>query len=265
MSSDDRREAQYRELMDGTLPQIDQHNRRSADIVLRTLLEYLQPASVLDVGCGLGTWLLAAKAAGIQDVQGVEATWFDRGKLAIDPSLVHFCDLEQPFSLGRRFDLAICIEVAEHLSPEAAPTFVASLVEHSDVVYFSAAIPHQGGTHHVNERFPDYWANLFEAHGYRPVDLIRPRYWLDLKLLVYLRQQSLLYVHDRVLQADPRLAEEHARLRMLSVVNPHTWIHRAKNEAQELKELRALREYLLQGGTFSVAVSPDGKYAVNKV
>lgn len=84
-------------------------------------------------------------------------------------------DLESDFSLGERFDLVQCLEVAEHLSPASGPTLVASLVRHGEVVLFSAASPGQGGEFHINEREPEYWRSLFIELGYRMYDSIRPR------------------------------------------------------------------------------------------
>jgi hypothetical protein len=61
----------------------------------------------------------------------------------------------------RTFDLAICLEVAEHLPPEAAEGFIDSLTRLAPVVLFSAAITFQVGNQHLNGQWPDYWATLF--------------------------------------------------------------------------------------------------------
>ena len=161
MAKDDRRSENYRNLTEDVLSKTVVHNRASADRILQVLFEYVRPSSVLDVGCGLGTWLKAVLDLGISDIRGVEGNWLDRSKLEIDGGLVEVCDLEHGFSLGRKFDLTICLEVGEHLSPAAAEGFVRSLVNHSDVILFSAAIPYQRGADHRNERFPDYWAKFF--------------------------------------------------------------------------------------------------------
>lgn len=62
-------------------------------------------------------------------------------------------DLANPLKepLGR-FDLAISVEVAEHLPKEAAETFIDNLVSLSDEVVFGAAYEHQGGVNHLNEQ-----------------------------------------------------------------------------------------------------------------
>ena len=69
-------------------------------------------------------------------------------------------------NLGR-FDVAICIEVAEHLPKRVAPALVEGLAAMSDRVLFTAAQPGQGGTHHVNEQPREFWLDLFARHGLR--------------------------------------------------------------------------------------------------
>src|SRR5215471_5102300 len=106
--------------------------------VLEMLFKLYQPQSVLDVGCGLGIWLKTASELGVPDVRGVEGAWVDPTLLEVPAERVQIRDLEKGFDLNRKFDLVICLEVAEHLSPGAAESFVGSLVRHAPVVVFSA-------------------------------------------------------------------------------------------------------------------------------
>lgn len=100
-------------------------------------------------------------------------------------------DLEIGFSLARRFDLVVCLEVTEHLPERCATTFVESLTNQSDLILLSAAIPFQGGHHHVNEQFLDYWVKLFAIHAIRPLDFVRPRIWNDSRVMWWLRLNPL--------------------------------------------------------------------------
>ena len=196
---------------------------QSAEQVLRTLFAKVKPTSLLDVGCGVGTWLAAADRLGVADLLGIEGPWVKDATLQTDRSRIVVHDLEQGFDLERKFDLVASIEVAEHLSPAAANQFVASLVRHGELVLFSAAIPGQGGTGHLNEQFPDYWAVRFLEHGYRPIDFVRRALWTDRSVQVWLRQNVIPF-------ASPRFLVEHAWAREiadgsgpLSIVHPELY------------------------------------------
>ena len=96
---------------------------------------------------------------------------------------------------------AVCVEVAEHLAPSRGPALVEELCALAPNVLFSAAIPGQGGTHHLNERWQSYWASLFRKHGYEPFDIIRPRVWDNSSVEYWYRQNCLLYVKNALPEA----------------------------------------------------------------
>jgi SAM-dependent methyltransferase len=168
--------------------------RTSAEIVVPIIVDRLHPTSVLDVGCGRGTWLRVFGDAGVRDLFGVDGPHISPSDLEIAAERFRGHDLGEPLDLGRRFDLATSLEVGEHLDERAAPTLVASLVAHAPAVLFSAAVPAQGGAGHVNERWPSYWAQLFAAHGYRAIDLVRPLVWNDDRVAFWYAQNTLLYL-----------------------------------------------------------------------
>jgi len=181
----------------GFFDQLVQGTKESAQIVVPMVHELLRPASVLDVGCGAGTWLAAWRTAGVSDVLGIDGDYVDRTKLQIPSDTFVPVDLQQSFSLGRTFDLVQTLEVAEHLDETCADTFVESLARHGDTVLFSAAVPGQGGTHHVNEQWPSYWAKKFAKAGYTCYDIMRPRIWADPGILWWYRQNILLFARGR--------------------------------------------------------------------
>ncbi len=194
----------------------------SADRMLSMVLERLPPVnSVVDVGCGLGTWLLIfLKLQNKQvDILGIDGPWMDPDLLVIpkDSFLAVDLSLETP-RIERKYDLAISLEVAEHLPPEKAEEFISFLTDISDFVLFSAAIPFQGGTNHFNEQWQGYWADLFEQNGYVPIDFIRPGLWNDDKISFHYRQNTILYSRkDRVKEINlPSLLDG----QMLSLSHP---------------------------------------------
>jgi len=97
----------------------------------------------------------------------------------------------------------VCLEVAEHLSPLRADPFIGTLTELAPAVLFSAAIPGQGGTSHLNERWQSYWAGLFASRGYVAIDAIRPRVRGLEDIDWWYRQNTILYVQPGLVSSLP--------------------------------------------------------------
>lgn len=127
-------------------------SRRSAKVIVPLVLELIQPRSVIDVGCGVGAWLSVFKECGVRDIMGVDGDYIDKKMLQIPQERFLSFDLREPLRMDRQFDLVVSFEVAEHLPSECAERFVDSLVRLGPAILFSAAIPFQGGAHHMNEQ-----------------------------------------------------------------------------------------------------------------
>lgn len=169
----------------------------SAQSVLPVVFELVGlPSSMLDVGCGVATWGRAARELGVDDYLGIDGDWVPREQLRVPQEQFWPTDLLQidHLKIDRRFDLAICLEVAEHLPESAAAKLVKFLTAHADRVLFGAAVPGQGGTHHVNERWQSYWAEMFWECGFDPFDSVRPRIAGDVQIEYWYRQNTILYV-----------------------------------------------------------------------
>ena len=203
---------------------------QSARHIVPLVLELVQPNSVVDVGCGTGEFLHVFKENGIKDLFGIDGKWVNKKKLRIPGNFFLPRNLEKPLRIGRKFDLVVSLEVAEHLPEKSAKTFVETLTNLGPVVLFSAAIPFQGGTHHVNEQWPEYWAKLFEKKGYVPVDCIRRKIWNNDKISFWYAQNTLLFVKKNYLKNNAKLKKEFEQTGglALSKVHPKLYLARAK-------------------------------------
>jgi hypothetical protein len=193
---------------------------RSARVIVPWILDCVSPSSVIDLGCGLCDWLSVFEDIGIGDVLGVDGSHVQADHLAIDPGRFATHDLTRPYCGHRRFDLAMCLEVGEHLPDECAAGLVQSLTELAPVALFSAAIPSQRGLHHVNCQWPEYWARLFRARGFVALDCVRQSLWTDSRIDWWYRQNLILYVAEQELSRFPRLAAFPPTETLLPLVHP---------------------------------------------
>jgi len=166
---------------------------RSAQIVVPIVLSLFPCRSVVDFGCGVGGWLKEFERHGISDYLGVDGDYVSRDLLKIPADRFRPTDLRNVDDLGRGFDLACSLEVAEHLPENRAKPFVAALTKAAPVILFSAAVPLQGGTDHLNEQPQSYWAKLFAEHGYIVLDCIRPAIFDDYRVEWWYRQNILMF------------------------------------------------------------------------
>jgi methyltransferase family protein len=158
----------------------------SAVGLVPALCGLLSPSSVLDVGCGQGEWVEAFKVYCCEDVLGVDIA-------APEGENYLRVDLTERLGLGRVFNLALCLEVGEHLPESAADTLIDTLATHSDTVVFSAAVVGQEGTGHINCQPHEYWHEKFEARGYAMEDTIRPLIAMDWRISPWYRSNVFLY------------------------------------------------------------------------
>jgi SAM-dependent methyltransferase len=171
---------------------------RCAELIVPWLVSVFRPRRVVDVGCGVGTWASVFIREGVQDTFGIDGDYVDRNQLLIPAehfitmnlSHVDACSIEL-----REFDFAMSVEVAEHLPPTQAKTFVKFLTALAPVVLFGAAIPGQGGVNHINEQWQSYWKELFEVEKYVAHDIVRPRLWVK-PVPWWYKQNSIIFIRD---------------------------------------------------------------------
>ncbi len=201
---------------------------RSAMKIIPLVQELIPIKSVVDVGCGTGSWLKAFQKNGVRTIYGVDGN--QTGLLEIPRNRFFRTDLRRPFKLKEKFDLAVSVEVAEHLPKKSADSFVKNLTDLAPAVLFSAAIPGQGGDHHINEQWPEYWASKFNRRGFVALDCIRTKIWKDREICWWYRQNLILYVRKSLMLENPKLsgipiADPPQRF-IYPRVNPHSRLRR---------------------------------------
>lgn len=161
----------------------------SAEVVVPWITNILDPVTVIDVGCGEGWWAaeFCRHGSSVVGVDGHEPY----PTMPIDHYVQH--DLREPIPAHfGPVDLAVSLEVAEHLPPERAAAFVSELCHLAPVVVFSAAAPGQGGVGHVNEQPLTYWASIFADLGYVTDGGLRWQIWDDDRVEPWYRQNLVI-------------------------------------------------------------------------
>ena len=192
------------------------HNLESPRHVVPEIVRQLQPKSVLDVGCGIGTWLKVFEEQGVVDILGLDGDHVDRSLLKINPNQFKVQNLLTTWDLSRKFDLVVSLEVAEHLPEHVSDSFVEALVKHGNSIVFSAAIPKQDGQNHLNEQWPSYWEEKFRKHGFYFHDVLRHLFWNNTKVQWWYSQNIFL------LTKEPQLKP------ILSLVHPSLFLERTR-------------------------------------
>lgn len=181
---------------------------RSAELIAGVLHELLRPERLVDLGSGCGVYshFFARRGVDVVAIDGVvpppEHSY---------PVPVQVRDLTVPFeNVWGAFDLALCLEVAEHIPEELSDVFLDNLLRFGDRLVLSAAQPNQGGHHHVNERPKRYWVARLAAKGFsynrretgrvlRALTAARPPYmWMAEQISVYDRAKLTPGAKDRL-------------------------------------------------------------------
>ncbi|MGN6556682.1 MAG: class I SAM-dependent methyltransferase [Solirubrobacterales bacterium] len=144
------------------------------EVVVPEIVSSFEPSSAVDLGCGDGQWTIGLARRGVRTV-GVDSAEIDRDGHHLATFLRRDLTAMDSGCLDRS-DICLCFEVAEHLPQGAADPLVALISSTSDIVLFSAAVPGQGGTGHLNEQPHSYWIDRFTIHGFSPDQTWRNRF-----------------------------------------------------------------------------------------
>lgn len=170
-----------------------EQTKMDEQIIMPLIIQWIAPKSIVDFGCAEGAWLREALRQNSRiDILGLDGDYIDKKRLKISEKNFKEVDLRKPISLEHRFELAISTEVAEHLEEESVDVFIDNITKASDRILFSAAIPGQGGVHHVNEQWQSYWVKKFEKRGYYCDFSIRNYFW-NMSQISGWRRQNLLF------------------------------------------------------------------------
>lgn len=233
---------------------IRESSRHAARTIIPIILDLVGPVgSVVDIGCGNGIWLSVWREHGALQTTGLDSEHVDRATLEIAAEDFVAADLAKPLPVKNRHDLAMTLEVVEHLPKDRAESIVDELVALAPIVLFSAAVPGQMGEGHLNEEWQHVWADRFRQRGYRTLDPVRSRIWLDGSISWWYQQNILVFASEDAMAANPRLSAEAERLdpARLSIVHPRTFnmlynlaVDNYREQVKLMDEVTRLREQL---------------------
>jgi len=193
----------------------------SANEIVPILLSYFpETQSVIDFGCGIGTWLSVFEKNGVSNVLGLDGDYVPRNNLLIGADKFQATDLSHPIKLPKKFDIAISLEVAEHIPEHCADEFVESITSASDIIIFSAAIPGQGGDDHINEQWQTYWAQKFIKKGFILKSDLKNEIWNNEKVEFWYSQNINIYIKKTVEDKYSHLINKDDSNSLLNIVHP---------------------------------------------
>lgn len=204
---------------------------QSAKEIVPLVCSIYQPQRVLDVACGTGEWLKVFREHGANEVLGLDAAWIEPSMLSINSEEFVTRDITKPLEIDAEFDMVLMLEAIQHVPERLADDMVQSLTRFAPYVLFSAPIPHQGGSGDcVNEQWPEYWARLFEAHGFVCIDLLRRLIWANERVEWWYAQNLLLFVSNQEMAKNELLylAQEASPGPPLAMVHPRLFESRSE-------------------------------------
>jgi len=132
--------------------------------IAEAIVETIHPAAVLDAGCAMGFLVEALRDRGVA-ADGVDISDYAISQVREDVrEFTWVGSITDP--LPRRYDLIVSIEVLEHLDEADGKLAVANLCSHTDDILFSSSPHDEEEETHANVRPTEYWARLFNQHGF---------------------------------------------------------------------------------------------------
>jgi SAM-dependent methyltransferase len=160
------------------------------------LAEFPRARSLADIGCGTGGFAAEFQRRGLRVVgceySAIGRRWAGRAGVRVVP--FDAADPVQGPLPDGPYDVAISLEVAEHVPAPLADVLIAFIAGASGAIVFTAAHPGQGGTGHVNEQPKVYWIEKFAARGFAHDDAAAGR------IAALLRERGVSnYLHQNMM------------------------------------------------------------------
>lgn len=174
---------------------------------LEQLLDLNKKELIIDFGCGLGHWLHPFYMKGYRNILGIDLPEVEK-HFVLNKKFFTMGAVDDPLNNYGKAKLALCIEVGEHIKASHSMQLVNNLVNHSNVVMFSAAIPGQGGINHINEQWPQYWIDIFNSFDYEVIDVLRWLVWDSPQVAAAYKNNLLLFVHKEKAEAVKKKAKQ---------------------------------------------------------
>lgn len=219
----------------------------SAEVIYPIIQSNFSPKSVIDFGCGRGTWLNVALKQGARKAVGLDGAW--NADKQINQS-IQFRELKDHSSIsGEKYDIAISLEVFEHLSTNMCDDLIETMTGCSDVIVFSAAFVDQRGTDHINEQYPSFWAKKFRKKGFYACDIFRPTIWGNSGIDPCYQQNMFLYINKASSQYESYLQKHKLKnLSFMDCMHPEIYLKRSGSDAlkdcfKHLKRVLKKRSY----------------------
>ncbi len=167
--------------------------------IAQAILDEYHPKTIIEFGCGNGELSKALAGAGLvvtaldgystPDFSGFDSIEFQKVDLNNPAQAISFLT-----SMNKKFDVAVCMEVAEHLNPDVSQQLIELLTMSSDIIIFSAAVINQDGDGHINCRSRIFWHEIFEQRGFFAADTIRQKIRENDKVGKWYRLNTIDYV-----------------------------------------------------------------------
>jgi len=162
-------------------------------IVAQVIKNLYNPKTVVDIGCGTGIYIKELNNLSVS-VFGIDGSSAAKKNFRLPESLFLLQNITRDFNLHKKYDMALCFEVAEHIQKESSNILVQNITKLSNVILFTASPKGQGGIGHINEQDKTFWIYLFKKSGFMFNDAATKK----LKKIFY-KNNTIFWIHKNIM------------------------------------------------------------------